>query len=385
LSFCSTVLDNVRPLRVLHLIQFLRGSGAERQVCDLLPFLQSEGLTVAALSMYKSGFTPDELRDLPFASIEVGRKNRADYSFLPRLVGQIRKFAPDIVHTHTHSGKYWGRVCAWMAGVRTVIFTEHNPCDPRRSRIEKLADPVLHSRTTRIVTFMDEQRRVLSRTDRVRMEKIVVIPNGLMGEGQESTPAMRAEGRRVMNVGNEEYAALMVGRLEFQKNYELALRAMAAIPPADRAKIRLFLAGSGTEEVKLRGLSRALDIEENVRFLGQRKDVPALLAGADVLLTTSLFEGMPIALIEAMNAGTPIVSTPWTGATDMLGNGRYGMLAPGWTPEDVAGELVRSLANPCIRSGLSSRAREYARQAFDIRKMARAHRDLYEELRPGAA
>ena len=373
-----------RPLRVLHLIQFLRGYGAERQVCDLLPYLQQEGVAVAAMSVYGSRLSEDEAQELPFPSIDVGRKSRADYSFLPRLVSEIRRFDPDIVHAHTHSGKYWGRVAAWMAGVKTVVFTEHNPCDPRRSSIERFADPLLHARTTRIVTFMDEQRRFLSQSDRVRMEKIVVIPNGLAA-GAQPDAADRAVGRRLLGVTGDQYAVLLVGRLEYQKNQELALRAMAAVSPDDRRSIRLFLVGAGTEEIKLRGLARALDVEECVRFLGYRTDVPALLPAADLLLMTSLFEGMPLTLIEAMNAGVPILSTPWTGASDMLGNGRFGFLSQGWEPQALAQELVRALANRAARGALASRAREYATQAFDIRRMARAHRDLYERLCPSVA
>jgi glycosyltransferase involved in cell wall biosynthesis len=371
-------------LRVLHLIQCLHGYGAERQVRDLIPYLQSDDMTVGALSVYGSRLTEDELEALPFTTIDVGRRSRADYSFLPRLVREIRRFRPDIVHAHTHSGKYWGRVAAWLSGVKTVVFTEHNPCDPRRSRIERFADPLLHAKTSRIVTFLNDQRRVLSRTDHVKMEKIVVIANGLLSNGDVQKRS-REEGRKLLCVSNDEFAVLLIGRLEYQKNQQLALRALAAMEEEQRRKIRLFLAGAGTEEVKLRGLARALQVEEQVRFLGYRSDVPTLLAGADLLLMTSLFEGMPLTLIEAMNAGVPVLSTPWIGASEMLGNGRYGFIAPGWDPKDVSGEILRVLNNCGARVAVAEHARTYAGDMYDIRRMAEAHRRLYLELCPGVA
>ena len=371
-------------MRVLHLIQFLRGYGAERQVCDLLPYLQSDDMTVAVLSMYGCRLTPEERDALPYEVIDVGRKSRADYSFLPRMIREIRRFKPDIVHTHTHSGKYWGRVAAWLAGVKTVVYTEHNPCDPRRSRVEHLADPLLHARTSRIVTFMNDQRRVLAQKDRVKLEKIVVIANGLACQGIRQTSS-RDEARRRLSVRDTEYAVLLIGRLEYQKNQQLALRALASMEETDRRKIRLFLAGAGTQEVMLRGLARALDVEENVRFLGYRSDLASLLPGADLLLMTSLFEGMPLTLIEAMNAGIPILSTPWTGASEMLGNGRFGFIASDWTPQVIGAEIVRALKNPGARSAVVGHALMHAAETYDIRRMAEAHRNLYLQLSPGAA
>lgn len=374
----------MRELRVLHLIQFLRGYGAEKQICDLLPHLQNDGVSVAALSVYGSRLTAEEQEALSFPIIDIGRKNRADYSFLPRMVAEIKRFSPDIVHAHTHSGKYWGRVAAWMAKVPCVVFTEHNPCDPRRSAIEHFADPLLHARTTRIVTFLDEQRRVLSERDRVRLEKIAVIPNGLAAPPAVHSRDDRKAVRRQLGVEPEDHAIFVIGRLEYQKNQELALRAIAETPEPDRKHVRLFLMGSGSLDNELRALARELQIEEHVRFLGYRHDVPDLLPAADVLLMTSHFEGMPLTLIEGMNAGIPIVTTPWTGASDMLGKGRYGFIIPGWTPQACSQELSRALASPSARSTVAERARAYAGEAFDIRRMAQAHKALYLDVHAAA-
>jgi glycosyltransferase involved in cell wall biosynthesis len=368
----------VASIRVLHLIQHLHGYGAERQVRELLPHLQGDGIVAAAVSVYPSQLNESERQRLGFSAIEIGRKSRLDYTFLPRLIRAIRAFRPDILHAHTHSGKYWGRIAAWIAGVKVVVFTEHNPCDPRRSYVQRLADPLLHAKTTRIITFLGEQRKVLSAIDRTNPRKIVIIPNGIAPSVLQ--PDARFRARNALDLSETELGVFLVGRLTLQKNQQLALRALALVPPALRKRIRLFIAGAGNDEVMLRGLSRSLEIEESVRFLGYRSDLPLLVHGADLLLMTSLFEGMPITLIEAMHAHIPILTTPWTGAAEMLGQGRYGFLASHWSPADVAEALVYALNNERARAEIAERAYDYAVEALHVARTAQAHRRLYREL-----
>ena len=148
-----------------------------------------------------------------------------------------------------------------------------------------------------------------------------------------------------------------------------------------RKRTVLFFAGSGKEEVVLRGLAFALHIGEQVRFLGYRNDVPELLAGADLLLMTSWFEGMPLTLLEAMLAGVPIVSTPWLGARNMLADGRYGFL----TPELRAGARRRAdredarAPHACGAKSPSARGGTLP-STYDMRQMADAHRRMYLDL-----
>lgn len=370
-------------LRVLHIVSAARGYGAEAQVMRLLPYLKREDVDVGLLAVYGSKMSPEERARLPFSIIEGERRGRGDYLFLPRLVRKIRSFGPDIVHTHTHVGKYWGRAAALAAGVRTVVHTEHNPCDPRRNPLERTIDPLLHAFTARVVTFFSEQRAFLSRVDRLEPEKIVVIPNGMEIPSGDLT-GDRLAARERLGVKPDEYAVMVIGRLEYQKNHDLALRALAATPPEFRKRIRMFFAGAGILEERLRELSTQLaeDLhdEARVEFLGYRDDVQLLMSGADLVLMTSHFEGMPLVLIETMIAGVPILSTPWIGAGTMLGHGRFGFIAPGWSPEALSEEMHRALTRESARATVVSHARKYARSTYDIRAMATAHRRLYQAL-----
>jgi glycosyltransferase involved in cell wall biosynthesis len=368
-------------VRVLHILASIeRGYGAEHQVVELLKRLPSSAFDAALLTIYAT--PPAEREGLPFPVLYGGRQARKDMLFLGRLVHEIRHFQPDIVHTHTHVGKYWGRLAAVIARVPLIVHTEHNPCDFRRTALERAADWVLQRATSRIVTFFREQGVSLSAFEQFPIEKLVIIPNGL--PLPEARSADRVESRKALGIPANKYAILVVGRMAFQKNQSLALRALAAMRDDVRREVVVLFVGSGNDEVVLRGLARALQVDEHIRFLGYRSDVPALLAGADLVLMTSWFEGMPLALLEAMIAGVPIVSTPWLGARNMLGDGRFGFMTPNYDASRVAAEVERALARPVARRQVAERALRHVDEEYGIGRMVDAHTRLYLQLQ-GAA
>jgi glycosyltransferase involved in cell wall biosynthesis len=360
---------------VLHILPSIRGYGAERMVVELLKYLPSQTVDAALLTIYEP--TAEAREALPFPIFHAGRKNRKDRFFLWKMVREIRRYKPDIVHTHTHVGKYWGRAAAFLAGVTNVVHTEHNPCDFRRTPLERIADWILHRTTSRVVTFFREQGAALIEFESLPTHKLVLIPNGLE---LSDAAGDRAAARKRIGTEPNQFAIMIVGRMEYQKNHILALRAFAALREEVRDKALLIFAGSGEEEDVLRGLAHALGIADRVRFLGYRNDVPALLAGVDLVLMTSWFEGMPLALLEAMLAGAPIVTTPWLGARNMLADGRFGFLAPSFEPPQVAAEIQRAVGHPRMRREIAERARRHVFDTYDIRRMVDAHRQMYLQL-----
>ncbi|HEV3153364.1 MAG TPA: glycosyltransferase family 4 protein [Candidatus Baltobacteraceae bacterium] len=370
-----------KRLRVLHVLAALRGYGAERVVMDLLPELQSESTLAAGLTIYSSQVEEDDRKSLPFEIYEAGRQNRGDYLFLHRIVKAIRGFAPDVVHAHTHVGKYWGVIGSALARTPHIVYTEHRPCDPRRSLLDRIADRPVQNLMQRVVTFFPAQRTFLSKRDSIAQSKIATIANGLPSGSFCGGDA--AEGRRRLGLSRSELGVLLVGRLGYPKNQQLALRALAALDPALRRRVRLIFAGGGENEPLVK-LAHELEVVERVSFLGYRSDLAQLMAGCDVLLMTSLCEGMPLTLIESMLMGIPVVTTPWIGASEMLGDGRFGLITPGWKPENVAESLERALTRDRLNEMLVQRARSFAASEYAVSKMARAHEKLYAELH-GAA
>ncbi|MBV8725304.1 MAG: glycosyltransferase [Candidatus Eremiobacteraeota bacterium] len=359
-------------ITVLHIVPSVSGYGAERLVVELLKNLASPQINVALLTIYE---TPEETRAaLPFPIHSARRKHRHDRLFFYRLVREIRSCKPDVVHTHTHVGKYWGRFAAMVAGARTIIHTEHNPCDFRRTPLERVSDWLLHRGTSRVVTFFAEQGDAIVRRENLPAHKLVIIPNAVRPCEQRNDCQAA---RDVLSLERDDFAIMVIGRMEYQKNHILALRAFAALPATLRDRALLLFAGSGKDEEVLRGLSHALAIGHRVRFLGYRSDLAALINGADLVLMTSWFEGMPLALLEAMIAGVPIVTTPWIGARNMFDNGRLGFITAGFAPDEVAAAIERAIARPKIRANVAARAKQHVDATYDMAKMIDAHQQLY--------
>jgi len=364
-------------VRIMHVIASLSGYGAEHFVAGLLPLLAAAGAEVGALTLYppKSAQSNGDLNGVPVFC--AGRRRRVQIDFFPRMVRAILSFQPTIVHTHMHNGKYWGRLAAAAARVPCIVHTEHDS-NLHRLAIERVADALLLPVTTRFIAFSEDQRERLARADRIPLSRIVVIPNGIVHRPVE--PHTRERGRALLGIAPFQRAVMMIGRLEAPKNHELALRAFASLPARLSATTKLCLVGDGSRGEELRAMSEALGIANRVSFFGFRSDAADLLAGADVMLMTSRAEAMPIAIIEAMGVGTPIVSTPWFGVDALLESGRLGYIAADFEPETVALTLAEALRDPegALFKGQAARRRALAR--YDLNEAVRRHLDLYRSL-----
>jgi glycosyltransferase involved in cell wall biosynthesis len=368
-------MNRLRPLRVLHIVQFMKGYGAERQLAELLPRLQSPDVDVRLLTVYAP--SKDEL-PVPSIAVECAqRSNRRDFTFIGRLIDRIRAFDPDVVHTHTVSGKYWGRLAAAVAGVQAIVYTEHNPCVPHRSPLQRLASRALNRYTSRCVTFFPEQGGMLAQLDGVSQESLCFIPNGLAFE-QMSRPN-REQCRSDLDL-DTDFAITVVGRLHHQKNHDLAIRAIATMETQQRSGITVLFAGSGVLEPELRQLARKLGVADRVRFLGYRNDVANVLAASDLLLMTSHYEGMPLSLIEGMYQRVPILTTPWLGSRSMLQDAELGRVAKGWDPHQLALDIARAREERDASARMAEAAYRYALAEYSIEKMVASHRRLYDDL-----
>ncbi len=366
-------------MRVLHVISTLTGGGAERFVAQLVPRLASSE-RCAVMSIYPSA-VPQELASSDVDVLHISRKNRFDAGFLPRMIAAMKSWRPDVVHTHLHTGNYWGRAAAIAAGVPTIVRTEHAPCDPStRVPGSGIADRMLNNATGAIVTFLPDQARFLALFEHLDLQKIAVIPNGITHHAAPSATAV-AEGRKRLGAQPGTFAIVQLGNLLKPKNQRLAIQMLAQIDPVLRKRIRLFFAGDGPDRPALVQLARSLGVDDLVTFLGFRHDVSRLLPGANLAIMPSLTEGMPLAMLEAMSAGVPVLTTPWIGARDLLRNGACGTVSADWKPETLARCVETILDDYEGARALAAHAQTTVRREYDISVTAQLHRELYDRLR----
>jgi glycosyltransferase involved in cell wall biosynthesis len=361
-------------MRVMHVVADLGTYGAERLVATLLERLRDPELELSVLTI-----APRRAGDAP-AHVErfsANRRGRYDLTFLGRMAGTMRGWRPEIVHTHTHAGKYWGRLAAVLAGVPAIVHTEHNSEFGAPAPFRPL-NRLLLARTDAVVTFSGAQRDRVIAEEGVAPGRVSIIPNGIAIAAP--APDARAAAGAALGASPGTRLIVHVGRLSAVKNQALAIEALALLPVG----VRLVLIGDGRDRAALEALARGRGVADRTSFLGYRSDAGALLAGADAAIVTSRNEAMPLAIIEALIAGIPVVSTPWRGAAEMLGGGAYGVVAPDFTPTGFAAALGAVLDDPAGAARRAASAAVFARAEYDIDTAARRHLALYREVIAGS-
>lgn len=365
-------------IRVLHVLATLSGGGAEGLVASLVPLLNTSAVEARVMTIYPSALPADwDAQATPVFAVD--RAHRYDLAFFARMVRMMREWRPTVVHTHMHNGKYWGRLAALVAGVPIVVHTVHDPSYTHRLPIEKIADRVLNWRTKAIVTFLERHRRFLSSFEHIPESKIVVIPNGIVMQSI-ADEAGRIRARAALAVPDEMLAILVVGRLQQLKNQHLAVQTMAALSAAVSARVVMYVIGAGPDAETLKDAIDRAGLVSKVHLLGFRSDVWELLAGGDLLFVPSLIEGMPLAVLEGLSAGLPVLTTPWGGVDELLDDGRWGTILADWDPASGAEGIARVLDDLDRVRAMAEAARGPARDRYDIRNVARMHESLYLRL-----
>jgi glycosyltransferase involved in cell wall biosynthesis len=171
-----------------------------------------------------------------------------------------------------------------------------------------------------------------------------------------------------------------VGNLIERKGHAVLLHALAAIGGrGTHVPWRLAIAGEGVERPRLEALTREYGLTDRVRLLGARNDIPDLQAGADVFVMPSLWEGLPLAVLEAMVAGKPIVASRTSGIPEAIEDGRQGVLVPPGDVQALADALWRLMNEPELRASLGRAALERARSRFTIAAMVDQYERLYRQ------
>lgn len=368
-----------RPLRVLHVIQTLTGGGAEAFLCALLSRFDERAVQAGVMTVYPSEMPLSRDVRSRVSVISIDRRGRYDPLFFGRMVRAMRAFRPDIVHAHLHNGKYWGRLAALAARVPIIVFTEHDGCTRERILPEVAADLLINRLTHGICTFTEQHRLLIAKSERLPLDKVTVIENGITLP-QAPTAALRAQARTKLHVRDDEVAVFVVARLIARKNQRLAIDALSTLEPEYRERVRLFVIGGGEDERLLRDLARASGARDRITITGERHDVVQLLYGADAFYMPSLWEGMPLAMIEALSIAVPVISTPWDGVSALLRGGELGTILPDWEPVTTADAVRRLLQSPREFQTVAQRSMHYVRSHYDITHVARLHESWYREL-----
>ncbi|MBI3997046.1 MAG: glycosyltransferase [Candidatus Omnitrophica bacterium] len=305
--------------------------------------------------------------------IALHKRGAIDLGMLIRLTRVMRQRRPGIVHTHLWGASFWGRLAARLARVPVVIVHEHG-MQPYRGAFHFFCDRWLARVTSRILFASQHVLQIYRAKTAVAESKCMVIPNGVAVLRLPD----RIAARRARGWSPDDQVILSVGRLSPEKGYEDLLKAFALI--ASRAPhARLVLVGDGAQRAALQTLQAQSGLNGRVTFAGRQEDVTGWLAAADLYVQPSHREGLPLAVLEAMAAGVPVVATDVGDLRYVITEGRTGYLVPARQPDTLAARLVDVLEHPEQQPRIAEAARALVRTRFSDEQMIRAIERVYED------
>ncbi len=333
--------------------------------------LQARGIEVAiGARAHGDTWLLDEARRRQIGAFPVSLTRAIDPLALVRLTRQLRALRPDVVHAHMYGMALYGVVAGRLMGARTVSTfhagNEHEAAGMRRAGLRvalRLADDVC-------VVSGQMRADLLAHVDPGAV-RLHVVPNGMPVRVGD-----RLAARRALGVDDDTLVFLAVGSQQRLKGHAGLVRALGALPAVPRW--RLLVAGredDGTAE--LRDARDASPFRDRIDLLGPRSDVPALLAAADIFVMPSLIEGTPLALLEAMHAGLPTVSTLVGGMPSVVDHGAAGDLVPPGDERALGSALSGLLTSAERRQRLGCAARERAARHYSVEAMVSAYLSVY--------
>jgi len=384
-----------RHSTIAHGLYSYQIGGSERVGADLAIEMKQQGHEVVCFAFYDhAGPIREELESTGIACVDL------DYTARRRPVRRITypveffrfllQYSVSGLVVHHATALILCGWAAWAARVRRVVMVEHglhqlrDRADYRRRarRYCRFADAIVGVDHT----IVDYFRTEMGVPDR----RLSYIPNAVHLSQASST--VRSDVRGRLGIEPEEFVFLFVGRLQPEKDIPTLLAAYQLVAnhasdarhpgrlepsPAARAGVRLLIAGDGPLRDSLQAQAARLGLTASLDFLGARRDVPELLQAADAFVMTSITEGQPMALVEAMAAGLPCIGTQVGGIPGLLEDGA-GIVVPARDPAATAAEMMRLAGDLSLRTSLAHRAREKVASGHSLSQSTRQYLQLLE-------
>jgi glycosyltransferase involved in cell wall biosynthesis len=316
-----------------------------------------------------------ELQQAGIPVTAIGKRLKLDPLALARLTRFLKARRFDVVQTWIFAANTYGRIAARGAGV-PIVITAEMAVDLWKGQGQLKIDRSLARWTDRVV---GNSRAVVEfyRKAGIPEDRLAMIPSGIAEEEPPSVDpaAVRAE----LGLAGDAPLVLFAGRLAPQKGVADLIAALDLLHYG-MPELRTLIVGDGPLRAQLEELTHAYQLENAVRFLGHRNDVPRLLAAADLLVLPSLYEGLPNVVLEAMRFAKPVVATAAPGTTEVVENGRTGLLVPPGDPPALAQAIRTVLRDPELARQLGTAGRARVEAEFRADTMIARFADLYEEL-----
>ncbi len=371
------------PIRVLHIINSLSRGGAERLLVNLLLAHDRTKIHSMVVTLYnRLDFSPQ----LRAADIPVGTLDLSGTWRIPLAIGKLRtiisSLQPDIVHTNLNAANISGRVAAWLGGQPNVVSGIHS----------LVYDQSMYLDNPNQKPWKVESLRQIDRWTSLRANTLHVGCSHHVGESARSALKLPAQRFRTIYNGivvpplaprqsrpAHPVELITVGRPTPEKGHKYLISAMPQIL-ARHPDVRLRIVGGGPLENELLQQVVQLNLEQHVEVLGMRSDIAELLQASDIFIFPSVCEGLPLAPLEALGYGLPIVASDIPALREIVDPNVQGLLVPPQDSQALADAVIMLLDNPLQRHTMGQAGYQRILERFNITTTARMFETLYENL-----
>lgn len=374
--------------KILFLGSQMETGGAQKILLDQANWFHNKGYQVEAVFFYDKEDLHATWKSNPFPvhNLRAWKYKANPISTLLRLIPRIvrlfwllRRGKFDVVETFTIDSNIIGIPLTWLARTPVRLATHHGDIHGNSTLKKKIHGAIINSKmTTRLVAVSQQIHQLVQTEEGILPDKIQVILNGIppipdIPQGEKEKL------RNQLSIKEGQLMVLSVGRLALPKGHAVLLEAIAILPQLQKENLQFFIAGDGSLRKELENQASRLDIQGQVTFLGIRQDVPKLLRAADIFVLPSLWEGLPLVILEAMSAGLPILASDVEGITDAIQDGESGIVIPIKDPGAMKDKLILLANQPELRETLGKNGKINFKDKFDIDTMCHQYEELFQQ------
>lgn len=369
-------------MKVLHIISSSGMYGAEAVILNLSRVLREQGHESVLASFANSKNPNLQLHERALAegmdSHIIPCSGQVDRSAIAAIRELAQRIGPDIVHSHNFKSD----VYTYLALRRTrvpLVATCHTwyDTDPIVTLYGRIDRFVLRS-FARVVAVSEEVRQRLLRSG-VRAEKARYVRNGIDLRPFQGAPASLIDLKR-----DDAPLVGLIGRLAWEKGIDIFIHAAARVL-AEFPHARFVIVGEGPDREALERSIKDLSVGDRIFIIGRRDDIPSVYASLDIMVSASRQEGLPMAILEGMASGLPLIATTVGEVPTVVQDGRTGILVPPGDPAQLASAILELLRDPAKRAQMGAAGRQLIRDEFSAEGMTAAYLKVYEEAAASAS
>lgn len=364
-------------MKVMQVVPSIDFGGAELMAVNLARGLRDRGISVSLVSLYDCSVGPlrtmidTDLRGVAYESL--GKRVGFDPKIVGRLREAIRRHEVELVHSHQHALRYV-LAARFAAGRRGHVHTLHTPEHAQRTLVNDLLHRI--SRLTAVKTVAVAPQVAASYTEAGRFDELSVVPNGVDTNRFRPDRTAGATWRAEWGLPDSALVFVCVARFHPLKNHEVLIRAFAALART-RPDVSLVLAGDGPTRGAMELAAGSLGVGDRVRFLGATTRVADVLAGSDVFVLASRWEGNPVSVLEAMAVGLPVVAPRVGGIGDVVRTAVDGILYEAGDEPGLHGAMAALADSVELRRALGRSARKRVVTSFSVETMVDGYLAIY--------